>query len=264
MSSEIVVTCENYTGFHKGLNGSRRRNVSRLAFLRAALTVGMQKTSGYNTFGWREFLHRFGIGLSAFSFLERRRSGLCVARAYSGLDMSEKGAASYWYGMIFAKLAGESELSIPWLYGVDWLRSIGLLATTAGTKERGDLAGLSPDGYWHVIEAKGRSNSYPSALIVKAKKQAGCVKTISRHPPATTSACITSLNSNPISVLLDDPNEPAEGTAWTIDEVAFIHEYYRAIRACISQSPYARETTDGRGGAVKPCDPVPVRARDYD
>lgn len=177
-------------------------------------------------------MHRFGIALSAFSFLEGGKQGLYVSPDYQNLDMSEKGATTYWYGMAFAKLIAQSELGIIWLAHVDGLRAIGALTTTSSSKRRGDLVGRGLNNDWHVIEAKGRSNSYdPSLLVPAAKKQAASVTSIKGSAPATTAACITSLHNNPISVLLDDPaHDDSDGpVSWEIEDNSFFDHYYRGV-----------------------------------
>jgi len=144
--------------------------------------------------------------------------------------MSEKAASSYWYGMAFAKLVSESELSVPWLGHVDRMRASGALTTTSSSNERGDLVGRDRSSRWHVVEAKGRSNSYPQSLVDTAKQQAANVTTINNQPPRTTSACVTSLFSSPVSILLDDPKpRRRDGRRWRIAEDLFFRTYYRGI-----------------------------------
>ncbi len=228
--ANIEISCRNFTGSYARLNGTRNKNVSRRAFFRAVLTVGMQRFEDLFRLGWRGFVHRFGMGLSAFSFLEQNGNDLCLSTEYSKLDMSEKGAATYWYGMAMAKLVAETELSIPWLAHVDQLRDSGALTTSSLSKERGDLVGKDGNNRWHVIEAKGRSNQYPVSLVTKAKNQAARVIAVNGQAPVTTSACIASLYSQPISVLLDDPHIDNESKEqWRIKDDEFFREYYRGI-----------------------------------
>ncbi len=215
--------------------------------MRAMVTVGAQSLLGVFSFGWRGFLHRFGMGLSAFSFLEQSSSGLCLAQEFAELDMSEKGAATYWYGMALAKIIADTELGVPWLTHVDQMRKSGALTTASGSNERGDLVGRGTTGKWHVVEAKGRSNSYPASLIAKAKGQAARVTFIHGQSPATTSACITSLFTQPISVLLDDPpakNDP-KGEHWQIAEDGFFRQYYRGIIEYLRAFGFQHEQTIG-------------------
>jgi len=145
------------------------RDVSPWAVLRAVLTVGLQRFTDVFSLGWQGFLHRFGMGLSAISFLEESSAGLCLSDKYRSLDGSEKGATTYWYGMALAKIIADAELGVRWLAHVDRMRESGALIIESGTNERGDLAGRDPSGHWHVVEAKGRSSSYSVSLVTKAK-----------------------------------------------------------------------------------------------
>jgi len=187
------------------------------------------------------------MGLSALSFLEQSPAGLCLSDRFSSLDSSEKGVTSYWYGMALAKIIADSELGIPWLAHVDQMRNSGALTTSSGSNERGDLVGRGPNGDWHVVEAKGRSNSYPASLVAKAKSQSARVISINGQPPATTSACITSLFTQPISVLLDDPppDYKENGEDWQINEKDFFRQYYRGIINYLNMSDTRREQTIG-------------------
>ncbi len=227
--AEITVRCRNYSGSYLRINGNHQRTVSKLSFIRAIITVGAQKYSDILNLGWRGLLHRFGMGIAALSFLEKRGGHLCLSPSYSSLDMSEKAAATYWYGMAFTKLVAESELSVPWLGHVDSLRARGVLQIMNGSRARGDLAGRDALGEWHVLEAKGRSRRFDNTLIATAKGQAARVISINGRLPSTTSASIARLDTIPISVLLDDPRDVKAREKWKIDDEKFFQEYYRVI-----------------------------------
>lgn len=226
----VNVTCGNFVKPFDSMNGTRSRDVSHRAFFRAVMTVGFQRFPEMFLFGWRGLLNRFGIAISTMSFLENRGGNFTVSAAFSELEMSEKAACSYWYGMAFAKLVSESELSIPWLGHVDRMKATGALTTTVASKERGDLVGRDKSSRWHVLEAKGRSNSYTHSLVDTAKQQAANVTSINRQPPRTTSACVTSLFSSPVSILLEDPKpKRRDGRRWRIAEDRFFQTYYQGI-----------------------------------
>lgn len=147
--ANVTVTCRNFTGVCAATNGVRLRNVSRRAVLRAVITVGAQRFLDIFSLGWRGLLHRFGMGLSAFSFLEQSPAGLCLSDRFSSLDSSEKGVMSYWYGMALAKIIADIELGVPWLAHVDQMRKSGALTTLPGSNERGDLVGRGANADWH-------------------------------------------------------------------------------------------------------------------
>jgi len=235
--SVVRVTCKKFPAPYTKTNGIRRRDVSRRTMLRAIITVGAQRHSDVYSLGMRGFFHRFGVGLSAVSFLGHATEGLCVDHRFHELDMSEKGAMSYWHGMAMAKIVAESELGIPWLAHVDKMRDCGALITSATSRQRGDLVGRGKKNNWHVIEAKGRSNEYSDTLIASAKEQSSSVTSINGKKPATCSACITALHTRPISVLLEDPppKDDGEGERWEINTPGFFEQYYRGIKTYLGE-----------------------------
>lgn len=245
--ANVTVTCRNFPAAYAATNGTRTRDVSPRAVLRAVVTVGAQRFLDVFSVGWRGLLHRFGMGLSAFSFLEQSPTGLCLSNKYASLDGSEKGASTYWYGMALAKIIADVELGVHWLVHVDQMRDSGALTITSSTNERGDLVGRDISGAWHVVEAKGRSNTYPASLVAKAKRQSARITSINGQQPATTSACITSLFTRPIAVLLDDPpaGEEGVGERWRIPDNEFFRQYYRGLIEYLRELGPSREQTLG-------------------
>lgn len=250
--ANIRIECRQYGGRYARLNGERTCNVSKYAFLRAILTVGAQRLPDVFSGGLRHIMNRIGIWLSIASFLEWRASGVCLSARYGDLDMSEKGYISYWYGMALAKLVAESELSIPWLGNVDKMKASGALITSSTSNERADLVGRGLHNDWHVIEAKGRSNEYSRSLVVEAKNQAASVISVNGQSPATTSACIASLFTQPISVLLDDPtgNSSQVPGRWKIKDDEFFVDYYRGIIQYLRKATLSGEPKDIHSGFV--------------
>jgi hypothetical protein len=230
----VAVTVRNFVGAYASLNGEQQITVSRREILHAVLTLGFQNFSDLKSAPFREWLRRIAKGISALSVMSRDGKQLKLDGSFVNLDMSEKGAESYSLGMIFAKIVAGRLLDIPWLAHVDKLRSRGELQTSDVSDERGDMVGLCSKRRWHVVEAKGRSNPFAASLVTDAKHQAASVTNISGETPATNSACITSLWSNPIRVLLDDP--PADGeTGWDIPQEIFWLHYYKNISAYVAQ-----------------------------
>jgi hypothetical protein len=234
------------------LNGTRVVNVSRAAFLRAIITVGAQRLPDVFSGGLRQIVHRIGIWLSIASFLEVWAGSICLSARYGNLDMSEKGYVSYWYGMALAKLVAKSELAITWLGNIDKMKASGTLITSSTNNKRADLVGRGLYNDWHVIEAKGRSNEYSNLLIEEAKNQAAAVISINGQSPATTSACIASLFTQPISVLLDDPagDSNKEQEKWKIKEDKFFEDYYRGIIQHLRKATLSEEPKDIHSGFV--------------
>ncbi|MEJ5344446.1 MAG: hypothetical protein WHS83_06010 [Chloroflexus sp.] len=242
----VEVTCSNFSNKYARINGKKRRKVSRFMVLRSVVTVGFQRFTDIflpwwptlqDSWKWSSLLHRFGMGLSAFSFLRQSSADLCLDHSFQALDSSEKAVVSYWCGMALAKIVADTELEVPWLMHVDVLHKKGALILQGSTNERGDLVGLGKRDDWHVVEAKGRSNKYHRSLVEKARKQAERIVRINDKKPATNSACITSLFTQPISVLLEDPPADGEenGEQWNIRQDDFFRNYYGAIITYLRQ-----------------------------
>jgi hypothetical protein len=201
------------------------------AYMGAALTLGSQSWRDMWGRGFRGIASRLATGVSRLCEMRVSDGMLRLHPSFYRLDMSEMGSASYWHGMILAKLVAYSELSVPWLLHVDELRTQGLLTTVGGTNERGDMVGRCTKARWHVVEAKGRSRPYPATLVQKAKDQAANVTKVSGTTPSTTCACISRLSKDGIFVLLDDPpvRRDGEGRVWIFKGDSFFELYYGGI-----------------------------------
>ena len=237
--ARVKVTCNGFKGGYDQVNGVRWMNVSQLDFLRASLTLGFQRFGDFARAGFRSWQHRLGLGLTGMAYLQNQDGDLCLSDGYQQLDGSEKSAMSYWQGMVFAKLAANEVLGIRWLAHVDRMRDQGLIQISGDTKERGDMVGRDVGGAWHVIEAKGRSNPFSTKMITQAKQQAALVKSINGSTPATTSACVSSVWTLPIEVLLDDPPSLGE-TKWDFKEEDFWSYYYGNLASYVREAPKLR------------------------
>ena len=101
----------------------------------------------------------------------RQSSRLYRTSAAKALDPTEKGAVSYFLGMVVCKLFATKLLNTPWLLHLDVFRSQ-LGAVLAG-RSRPDLVGQDHElQRWHVFECEGRVNSPDGATKKGAKKQA--------------------------------------------------------------------------------------------
>jgi hypothetical protein len=173
------------------------------------------------------------MALDGAAFLRRQGQSLCLDQSYWNRDMSERSGTTYWFGLAFAKVVADTELSIPWLCHVDLLWKRGVVKLSPGTRQRGDLVGRSTSGEWHVIEAKGRSSrEYPQGqAVAEGKRQAREVVEVNGMTPATSSVCVSSLHDTPISVLLVDPFpvDDKQELKWRWEERGFLQAYYAGI-----------------------------------
>jgi hypothetical protein len=231
--ARVTIHCQSFNGAYASLNGAHEMDVSLPRYLAASVTLGFQRFRDVLQAGPRLWMHRLGLGFSGVSFLTEEHGRIFLTEDHVGLDGSEKAAMSYWQGMVFAKLAAEKVLNIPWLAHADALEKSGALKRKAKTDQRADMAGRDHHGLWHVIESKGYSSHPGLRAIRNAKDQAAVVETINSSSPETTSACVARLWRTPIDVLLDDP-KPQSGEKWNIDDGTFWEHYYGGVRDYIA------------------------------
>jgi hypothetical protein len=253
----VIVICKGYKGAYESLNGSHTVDVPHWKFFAASLTVGFQRFTDITSGGWRLFSHRLGLGFAGIAYLADEDGNLRLDGSHGFLDGSEKGAVSYWQGMVFAKIVAAEVLGVRWLQHADAMEKRGDLVRLQSTipkntsgklrggkrGKRADMAGKDDQNAWHVVEAKGYSSHPGKKAFSDAKDQAGRVESIESAPPMTTSACISCLWQSPIEVILDDPPSGAL-EKWSIPDEVFWSSYYGPIAEHIRSSDYKQ--TDKR------------------
>jgi len=163
------------------------------------------------------------------AYVDETADGLCTTDLYDSLDATEKGAASYRIGMGIAKIIAERKLHVPWMRHIDPLIRQGIIQTDQKTHERPDMVGQSPDNQWHIIEAKGRSNSDREAMR-KGKLQAAAVNYVAGSIPHTKSACVTELCWNSIYTDLEKVTGTGSIELHMQEQGVFRREYYGLVQ----------------------------------
>jgi hypothetical protein len=98
-------------------------------------------------------------------------SRLRRSAAFRALDPTEKGAISYFLGMVFCKVFSSRLLQTPWLLHLDVFKSS--IPTSVLGRSRPDLFGQQlGTGHWLSFETKGRASKPSRADLNKAKAQA--------------------------------------------------------------------------------------------
>lgn len=264
--ARVDIHCQGFSGARAALNGTvQTMDVSVGRFLAASITLGFQRFRDLIDAGPRLWMHRLGQGLSGVSYLTEEHRRLFVTADHVALDGSEKGAMSYWQGMVFAKLAAAHVLGVRWLAHADAMERAGTLRRRGDAKGRADMAGRDDAGNWHVIEAKGYSSHPGLAALQAAKDQASVVEAINQQPPETTCACITRLWQSPINILLDDP-APSQGEKWAIPDDEFWEHYYGGLRDYIKANGKKQQLPSGHAFVFASLSPplgiLPAVARD--
>ena len=139
----------------------------------AALTVGRPSTAYVFAHGEASFFEAmFRLSLVQMALEQDPLTGtLQRTDAFRSLDLTEKGAVSYFLGMAVCKLFASRLLNIAWLLHLDVFRDQLNPAILRG-RSRPDLVGHDDNDEWHAFECKGRSSVPSEAVRRKAKEQA--------------------------------------------------------------------------------------------
>ena len=139
----------------------------------AALTVGRPNRSYFFAHSDASFYEGlFRLSLVKMALEKCPVSGLLQRTdTFRSLDLTEKGAISYFLGMAVCKLFADKYLNTPWLLHFDVFRDQ-LYPGLLDGRSRPDLIGENDKGEWHAFECKGRSSVPSEQEKWKAKAQA--------------------------------------------------------------------------------------------
>lgn len=240
---KVLVTASDFSGKFLVVNGDYTIEINSLDLIRGIICIGYSDWRGTFRGGFRRYSEILHHAFGMIAYTQEVNNHLALAKNFRSLDMSEKIPITYNLGMGISKIIAERLLEIPWLLHVDELVRNGNAKTTAGTRERGDLAGKDMHDRWHVLEAKGRSNRPSNDSFTKGKNQAGRVLSINGITPSTKSVCVSCFQETQTNSYLVDPdngdNMPA--TYWEIDNDNFLHYYYQRF---VEDSVISRDVTE--------------------
>lgn len=193
----------------------------------AAITVGKPGGSYLFTHGWHSLSDIISRTHAIYANLRTSKGGLVKSSLYDASDPTEKGATSYFIGMLIAKLACDRLLGTPFLFHFSMTGPMGIPVRMRGTLEP-DLVGLLRNGNWIVVEAKGRTHGKDAHALIKAKKQTQAIRSISGSKPVYRIASQTYFNPD-MRLILDDPvPEDRDLIDVEIDMAATYRRYYSA------------------------------------
>jgi hypothetical protein len=227
--SNCTVLGSGFSGIYASLNGNTRITITRMQLVWGLLTLGKNHWHQLLTepeqslndvlHNWTE-LNTYLVNYPHLTITER----------FAELDPSDKASRSYRIGMGIAKVVADRLLRVPYLLHVDKLISAGVIATTPGSNERGDLVGMDKQRNWHVVEAKGRTYPVPQTVMNQAKLQAQRIVSIGGRPPLTKNYCITHIDKISCDIYLHDPSDPAdESITISLEKQDFIRFYYDQV-----------------------------------
>ncbi|WP_168710475.1 hypothetical protein [Panacagrimonas perspica] len=194
----------------------------------AAITVGKPGVAHLFTHGWNSISDIIIRTHTVYAYLQYVAGRYGKSSLYESLDPTEKAAASYFMGMISAKVVFDRLLKTPWLFHVSMLKPLGHSFNLKGKSEP-DLVGKNALGEWVVAEAKGRSNGFNQPAMRAAKEQTRQLRTINGAAPALRVAIQASFEPY-LRFDLCDPEDAAERAIdIETDLDTVMHRYYSGI-----------------------------------
>lgn len=224
----INYIANGFPGPFAAVNGTHTINVTWPFLIRSAISVGRAELIHivqHGEYSLFEIVYRAAM---IFANLRQDEAGqITRSEAYDGLDPSEKGAISYFVGLTIAKAFAELTLNVPWLMHLDVYRDE-LKVALAG-QSRPDLVGLTADGKWVAIEAKGRTNSFEMGALNNAKSQAQMLSTIGGEEPALRVGMVTHFGDGRLQFRASDPprDESRNRVELPLNRGRLIEGYYR-------------------------------------
>ncbi|HVN96859.1 MAG TPA: hypothetical protein VMT62_10540 [Syntrophorhabdaceae bacterium] len=177
----------------------------------AAMTIGRpnrQYVFRYGLSSMYEALFRISLVRMALEQSGPRAYRLNRTQAVKTLDPSEKGAVSYFLGMVMCKLFSAKLLDAPWVLHLDVFRDQ-LNPKVLGGRSRPDLVGQTSSGEWVALESKGRVSQPSSDVKNKAKQQAKRLISVDGLPPSFQIGAVTYFRNDVLQFFWRDP-EPGD------------------------------------------------------
>ncbi len=216
---------------------------------RAAITVGRRNWTDVLRFGTYSALEcLWRLAMVRANLVEQVDGRLRKSSAFVALDPSEKGAVSYFFGLVFTKLIAEKLFGVPWLLHYDVYSQY--LNATLGLNVRPDFVGMNASQQWVVLESKGRSDGASENLLVTAKRQTRSIRRVRGQLPTLRAAVATYFSSGKLRARVRDPEEfDADGPDLLSESDPFLRAYYCPLVELLEASPHERreETIEGRG-----------------
>ena len=152
------------------LAGNHELHVSWADLVWAAVSVGKPSFDHLWAHGRYSRCDQIVRSHTVYANLREVNGYLNKSALYEELDPTEKGATSYFMGMMVAKLFAERFFYTPWLMHLSWLRRLGNTVAQINKSEP-DLVGLNLRRDWIVAEAKGRTGQFSQSAMIAAKRK---------------------------------------------------------------------------------------------
>ena len=210
------------------LSGTHNLTVTWAELVWAAITFGKPGLAHLLSHGMHSISDMIVRSHTVYANLHQTGLHLEKSALYEDLDPTEKGATSYFLGMMAAKIICSRLLDTPFVFHLSMLKTLGG-TMVLHKKSQPDLIGLNSAGNWVVAEAKGRTNGYSPDAMTKAKLQTRQLRMINGTYPSLRVG-IQAYFSPDLNFAVSDPDE-YEDDAEDIefDLRAAIHDYYSYV-----------------------------------
>lgn len=208
-------------------------------FVWAAITVGKPGISYLLAHRWHSISDIIVRAHTVYANLREKHLHVEKSTLYERLDPTEKGAISYFIGMMAAKIVGQRLLNTPWLFHLSTFSTIGGIITPH-SKSQPDLIGLNNRGNWIIVEAKGRTNGYNDEAMMAAKNQTRKVRQINGQYPALRAA-VQAYFKPTLNFAIHDPDEfDDDAVDLFVQTEQALHRYYQCANDTNGPNRYSR------------------------
>lgn len=227
--SHISYHASNFPpSYGAALSGTHNLAVTWPELVWAAITVGKPGHAYLLSHGMHSVSDMIVRSHTVYANLRQTHSYFVKSALYEDLDPTEKGAASYFLGMMATKIVCARLLDTPFVFHLSMLKTLGGSAVLY-SKSQPDLIGRDRAGNWVVAEAKGRTNGFSTGAMSKAKLQTRQLRMINGTYPSLRVA-IQAYFSPELNFAVSDPDEYDEGAEdIEFDTRVAIRDYYSYV-----------------------------------
>ncbi|MBT9154974.1 MAG: hypothetical protein DDT39_01664 [Firmicutes bacterium] len=190
------------------LSGTHNLNVTWQELVWGAITVGKPGVAYLLAHGWHSVSDNIVRSHTVYANLQQVAGRIEKSSLYGALDPTEKGATSYFMGMMAAKILSSRLLSTPWLLHVSMFPKLGG-TLSLHSNSTPDLIGRTNSGDWVVLEAKGRTHGLSKLAMTTAKTQTRQLRRINGQFP-TLRAAVQAFFQPDLRFAIEDPDDYAE------------------------------------------------------
>lgn len=226
---KIPLYSDNFKSPYAYINGNRVINTSWAEIIHSAITVGKMNLSDIVKFKFYSFSEIIQRIFTVYSNLKTGKNDFIYrTELFENSDPSEKGVASYLFGMMFAKILCKHFFNIQWLMHLFVYRNY--LVPTYHGKSRPDLVGYDKTKGWLIIEGKGRSSYLDEKVISDGKNQVNSLRTIRGLSPFVKIISASYFKTKYLHLRWEDPdNENQFIYDISIQPEMVVNNYYKLI-----------------------------------